>query len=84
MGGYARSVLRNRIGRHDESSVLLETILRVEFLLFEYFKAVSPEEEEAGLRGIREKADAVSMDLLQSFIQRRARSVDVGGESSGS
>jgi len=83
MGGYARSVLRNSIGRHDESSVLLETILRVEFLLFEYFKAVSPEGEEAGLRGIREKADAVSMDLLQNFIQRRVRSVEWGEESSG-
>jgi len=82
--GFARSLILAGLSRYDERSVLLEMILRVEFLLFEYFKAVSPEEEEAGLRGIREKADAVSMDLLQNFIQRRARSVDVGGGSSGS
>jgi len=81
--GFARSLILAGLSHYDESSVLLEMILRVEFLLFEYFKAVSPEEEEAGLRSIREKADAVSVDLLKTFIQRRVRSVEWGEESSG-
>ena len=81
--GFARSLILAGLSHYDESSVLLEMILRVEFLLFEYFKAVSPEEEEAGLRSIREKADAVSVDLLKTFIQRRVRSVELREESSG-
>lgn len=82
--GFARSLILAGLARYDERSLLLETILRVESVLFEYFKAVSPKEEESGLQRIREKADAMSVEILKSFVDRRSRKVEMGGETSGS
>ncbi|MEO8130833.1 MAG: hypothetical protein ABI822_27290 [Bryobacteraceae bacterium] len=82
-GGFARTVILGSLARPEEGSVLLETILRVEYLVAECFKAVSPEEEQAGFEKIRESAEARSAELLESFIQRRSRLLRVGVPTSG-
>jgi len=84
MGAYIRAVILNNLAVPNERSSLLETLLRVEFLVAECFKTFAPDPRDRALvESLKERAEAVSRELLKTFIARRIEVSKDGGISSG-
>ncbi len=82
-GAYVREMVLWSLAVPNERTLLLETVLRVEFLMAECFKAVAPNQEDVDLvEGLQQRAEAVSRDLLTRFVTRRG-SLDKAGVASG-
>jgi len=80
MGAYIRAVVLNNLAVPNERSSLLETLLRVEFLVAECFKTFAPDPRDRALvESLQKRAEAVSRELLTNFVARRIE----GGISNG-
>jgi len=84
LGAYIRAVVLNNLAVPNERSSLLETLLRVEFLVAECFKTFAPDpQDRAQVERLQEQAEAVSRELLKSFVSRRIEVSKDGGISGG-
>lgn len=84
MGAYVRAVVLNNLSVPNERSSLLETLLRVEFLVAECFKTFAPDpQDRAQVERLQERAEAVSRELLKSFVSKRVEASNDGGINGG-
>ncbi len=80
-GAFLRTLLLDSLAVPTDRTLLLESVMRVEFLIAECFKIFAPDpRDRAEVEGLQKKAELVSGDLLKGVILRRSgRSGSVGG-----
>ena len=83
-GAFLRDLLLNSLSLPTQSTLLLESVLRVEFLLTESFKVFAPDpRDRAEVEELQKRAEAISGDLLKKFVARRSDKSEVGKGSHG-
>ncbi len=84
-GAFLRELLLGSLSVPTDRTLLLESAMRVEFLVAECFKVFAPDaDDRAEVEGLQRKAELMSSDLLKGVMLRRRNGLGSEKESHGS